>query len=152
VQWLIRKTHSALGKPMLVSSVLLVAVIPVVVILAGLGGCGGPREPMGDVSGKVTSGGKAATQVNVQFFRADGVPVGAAKVDPAGQFQFGRQIPAGNYGVAILPAVEETRDGAEAPGRKQLINQVPQKYWDHNTSGLIAQVKEGENSFTFEMR
>ena len=147
MQWFIDKTRSALGKPMLVSPVLFV-----VVILAGLGGCGGPREPMGDVSGKVTSAGKSATQVNVQFFGADGVPVGAAKVNPSGQFQFDRQIPVGDYGVAILPAVEETRDGAEDPGRKQVIDKVPQKYWDHNTSGFSAEVKEGDNSFTFEMR
>ncbi|MBN2296143.1 MAG: carboxypeptidase regulatory-like domain-containing protein [Pirellulales bacterium] len=147
MQWFIDKINLALGKPMHVSPVLLAAVI-----LVGLDGCGGPREPMGDVSGKVMSAGKPATQVNVQFFRADGVPVGAAKVNPAGGFRFERQIPVGNYGVAILPAVEETRDGAEAPGRKQVIDKVPQKYWDHNTSGFSAEVKEGDNSFMFEMR
>ena len=143
---LIEKNRPVSGNPMLVCIVLLVAVI-----LTGLDGCA-PREPMGRVSGKVMSAGKSATQVNVQFFRADGVPIGAAKVTPAGQFQFDRPIPVGDYGVAILPAVDETHVGAMDPGRWQIIAKVPQKYWNHNTSGLIAEVKEGDNSFTFEMR
>ncbi|MFH1266219.1 MAG: carboxypeptidase-like regulatory domain-containing protein [Planctomycetota bacterium] len=122
------------------------------VVAAGICGCGGPDGPAGKVSGKVTSGAGPLTEVNVQFLGTDGVPVAAAKVDESGEFELDQRIPTGDYQVVVLPIVEETEAGPENPAYIEAGKKVPLKYWDAKTSGLTAVVKEGDNSFTFEVR
>jgi hypothetical protein len=116
-------------------------------------GCGGSREPAGRVSGKVTSVAGPVTEANVQFVRADGVPIAVTEVDASGQFTFDSPIAVGDYRVAVLPIAEEvSAEDADPRRHQEVIKRVPQKYWDSHTSGLVATVKEGDNSFAFTLQ
>lgn len=123
------------------------------VVLATTCGCGGPKEPRGQVSGKVTSAAGPVTEANVQLVRADGVPIGVAILNASGEFTFQKAIPVGNYQVAVLPIVEEvSAEDADPRRHQQVIKRIPQKYWDAHTSGLTASVKEGGNALTFTLQ
>lgn len=123
------------------------------VVLATISGCGGPNEPAGRVSGKVTSPAGPVTEANVQLVRADGVPIGAASLNASGEFTFEKTVPVGDYQVAVLPIVEEVPAEDVDPRRHQeVIKRIPQKYWDSHTSGLNVTVKEGDNSLTLSLQ
>jgi len=123
------------------------------VLLAVASGCSSSKGPAGRVSGTVASKAGPATEANVQFVRADGVPIAVAVLSPAGEFRFAERIPVGNYRVAVLPIVEVTSAEDADPRRHQeLIKKIPQKYWDAQTSGLTVTVKEGENSFPLTLK
>ena len=123
----------------------------VAVLLAGLSGCGS-REPTGDVAGTLTLRGEPVTQGSIVFFEKVGVPAGVAELTPTGQFELERPIPVGKYQVAFQPPPDEAPAGAAAPNRETPLQEVPPKYWSETTSGFTAEVKEGENTFTFDMR
>ncbi len=123
------------------------------VILAVTCGCSGPKESVGQVSGKVTSAAGPVTDANIQFVRPDGVPIGAATLNTFGEFVLQKAIPVGNYQVALLPIVEEVSAEDVDPRRhEEVVKRIPQKYWDSYTSGLTASVKEGKNAFTFRLQ
>ncbi len=123
------------------------------VLPLGLCGCpGGSPGPTGNVSGKVSLGGEPLGQWEVVFYGADGVPGGSATLSPSGEFRLGQPIPVGDYQVAVAPPGEEAPAGEEAdPQRAKILEKVPPRYWDHTTSGLSAQVTEGDNTVTFEI-
>jgi hypothetical protein len=121
------------------------------VVLACLSGCGESRRPSGSVSGKVILEGQPLDEGQVVFYDADGVPVGAAKLTSSGEFRLDQPIPVGNYQVAVVPAEGEPPAGLEDAARFEAIKKVPEQYWSQTTSGLTAEVNEGDNSFTFEL-
>ncbi len=114
-------------------------------------GCSG-EGPTGDVQGTVTLDGQPFTQGSVVFFSAVGVPAGVAKLGLSGQFSLDEPLPVGEYQVAIQPGEDELPAGAENPNPGPPAVSVPPKYMSETTSGLTATVKEGENSFPFDMK
>jgi len=124
----------------------------VAALLVGLGGCGSSQGPTGDVAGTLTLRGEPVGQGAVVFFKPVGVPAGVAKLTPAGTFQLDRAIPVGQYQVAVQPPAEEAPAGAEDPNREKTLKDIPPKYWSEATSGFTAEVKEGDNAFTFDMQ
>jgi len=130
----------------------LLVVIAIAVYLIGLVGCGNATVPTGKVAGTVSLRGKPFDLGVVRFVKSDGVPVGSARLGPAGQFQFNEPIPVGDYRVAIVPPGEEAPAGAPAPRLDQAMKAIPPKYRSEGTSGFTATVKEGENSLAFEMQ
>lgn len=123
------------------------------ILLASTCGCGGAKGPAGRVSGTVAAKAGPVTEANVQFVRADGVPIAVAALNSAGEFSVAERIPVGDYRVAVLPIVEvTTAEDADPRRHQELIKKIPQKYWDAQTSGLTATVKEGENSFPFTLK
>lgn len=122
------------------------------IFVVGLGGCGKAAPPSGKVQGKVTVQGKSLEIGRVQFVKPDGVPVGSAKVNATGEFQFDAPVPVGEYRVAITPPGEEAPAGAPDPQLEKAMKAIPPKYRNDNTSGFKATVKEGDNSFTFDMQ
>ena len=147
MQSLVDETRLALRRPVPVPQCALVAVL-----LVGCCGCGASQGPTGKVAGTVTLRGGPVGEGTVVFFKAVGVPAGVAKLTPSGEFRLERPIPVGEYQVAIQPPAEEVPAGAEDPKLEEALKKIPPKYWSETTSGLAADVKEGDNSFAFEMR
>lgn len=135
-----------------VSGWALVAVLSVGVCGCSSEGKRGPTGPTGNVVGKVTLGGEPLDQWAVDFVKADIMHVASATLSSSGDFQFEQPMPVGDYQVAILPPAEEAPAGEEEDAKRaEVMKRVPEKYWSHATSGLTATVKEGDNSFTFEL-
>lgn len=66
--------------------------------------------------------------------------------------QYGSGIPLGSYKVSIEPPAPETRtDTAELVDAGDFAN-IPGKYRSFDTSGFTVEVKEGENTFDFDMK
>lgn len=123
-----------------------------VVLLASLGGCGKAAVPTGNVTGRVTAQGKPLSLGQVRLVKADGVPVGSAALTPAGEFQFDKPVPVGEYRVAIGPPGEAAPAGAPDPQLEQALKAIPPKYRHETTSGFVATVKEGDNAYRFDMK
>ena len=140
------KTWLALHRP-----VPLLGSASVVVLLVGLCGCGQSQGPTGNVTGKVTFAGDPVDQGEVVFFEAVGVPTALAELTPSGEFQLDEPIPVGEYQVAITPPPGNAPAGEEDPKFEEALKKIPPKYQSEVTSGFTAAVKQGDNSFTFEM-
>ena len=147
MQGFANKTWLAVLRPVPVPACAFVAAL-----LAGLCGCGQSQGPIGNVAGEVTFEGEPVDQGEVVFFEAVGVPAGVAKLTPSGEFRLDQPIPVGEYQVAITPPSGEAPAGEEDPEYDAALKKIPPQYQSEVTSGFTAVVKEGENSFTFEMR
>jgi hypothetical protein len=124
-----------------------------VVLITVIAGCGGtPAEPSGTVTGKVTLNGKPFELGVVTLVKPDGVPAGWAELSSTGEFRLPAPVPVGQYRVAIGPPDEDAPAGGPAPRLDAALKAIPPKYRNEATSGLTATVKEGENTFTFEMQ
>lgn len=122
-----------------------------VVCLCGLWGCG-PRTPTGRVSGKVTIGAQPVSEADVLLCRSsDGAAIAKASVGPSGEFAFVQPVPTGSYQVQIESTAQEEAPiaGETKPAPKP---KFPTKYQNCRTSGLTAEVKPGDNTFTFELK
>lgn len=102
--------------------------------------------------GKVTLKGKPFGLGVVVFVRPDGVPVGSAELRSTGEFQLPAPIPVGQYRVAIGPPEDDAPAGAPTPRLDAALKAIPPKYRNETTSGFASAVKEGDNTFTFEMQ
>ncbi len=120
------------------------------VSLVGLWGCGS-RVPSGTVSGKAMVGAEPLSEADVLFCREDGAAIAKATVGPSGSFTFAEPVPVGKYRVQIESTVQMAppESGKTQPPPKL---KFPAKYQDNRTSGLTAEVKAGDNSFTFELK
>lgn len=126
-------------------------------------GCGGTNfGPMGSVSGKLTMDGKpldAGTQL--LFMQMEKGYAGFALTDAEGNYQLKwmredktwTEMPVGSYKILVQPPevknVEElSADEMLAGGDKDLAPAkpvFPKMYQQHSTSGLVFEIKEGEN-------
>lgn len=122
------------------------------VILIGASGCGESTGPSGLVMGKVTARGRPVDLGHVLLVKPDGVPIGSAQLTPTGEFQFPEPVTVGEYQVAVLPTGEEAAAGVPDPKLERSLKTIPPKYRSETTSGFKAVVKEGDNSFTFQIR
>lgn len=113
-------------------------------------GCGRDRVPLGHVSGTVTYHGKPLEQGAVVFFPAqgrssigtikDGKIVDVSTYDPADGVSLGM------HKVTIT-----ARDNPQADMYKATKSIIPDRYSDANRSNLTADIKSGENQFTFAL-
>jgi hypothetical protein len=135
-----------------------------VFLLGSLIGCGTPRNPEWantvPVSGNVTYNGSPVEGATVTFRPASSQERGATGVtDASGQFRLmtyeanDGAIP-GSFRVTIQKTVVEgggETDDSLAPPPKT-VEHLPVRYRDPDTSGLVAEVKEGEeNEFPFAL-
>jgi hypothetical protein len=123
------------------------------VVVLGMCGCGGGnKEKTGDVVGKVTLEGSPITTGSISFISKQG-KTGAGELDANGDYKI-RKIVVGKYNVVVsppplpppgMPGSVKKAGQAEFPGH-------PKKYRSDLTSGLEAEVKEGENKFDFDLK
>ena len=142
--------------------------------VVALVGCGGPKwPPTYKSSGTVTLDGTPVERATISFYPLDGQKPANATTDANGAFEVtsfnaGDGAMLGSFGVAIekFPAVEiettpggtpydesmNTDEGPSADSEKDPVNELPEKYSDHEKSGLSATVTaDGENVFNFEL-
>jgi hypothetical protein len=125
-------------------------------IVVGLSGCGGAREKLWPVSGKVTFRGKPVVAGTIRFSNPRiGIDM-TAKLHSDGAYEMvmarGAGLPEGTYQVAIMPLRVEIPIGARvlppaAPDR----GDIPQKYRVLSTSRLTLTVKPERNRFDVDM-
>jgi len=119
------------------------SVLLITICCISLVGCGG--TPQGTISGNVTLDDAPLESALITLVKpADGMPVGSTTVTN-GAFAFSEPVPAGSYAVTIGPPEEEAPAGTDDAARAAKLQTVPNKYWSYQTSGLTAEVQEGES-------
>lgn len=119
-----------------------------------LGGCGGGGKdvgPTGEVEGTVTLGGEPLTEGSVAFYQESTGNTGGAELGPGGKFKFDAPTPVGRYLVSFQPPAPPQPDNAESDRLANLESNIPAGYQTGQTSEITAEIKEGPNSFTFEL-
>ena len=141
----------------------------------GFVGCGGPKwPPTYKCSGVVTLDGAPVDRATITFYPLDGQKPANATTDANGNYELtsfnaGDGATPGAFGVAIqkFPAIEieavpggkpfdesnNTDEGPSPDSEKDPVNELPEKYSNHEKSGLSATVvTDGKNVFTFELK
>jgi len=126
-------------------------------------GCGrkpppGPDlAPVHPVHGRITLPSKTPLRGGIIWFSPTEVNVGgkvryegAGLVDAQGNYKIGfanndAGVAAGEYKVTIQP-----REDVELPNSNS--NRIPAKYREQSSSPLIVTVKEGDNTFDFDLK
>lgn len=136
----------------------LAALVMLTVFSGVLAGCGESADapPLGQVSGKITFENKPVTEGMVNFAGDNGFG-SAAVIGADGTYsmssQHGDGIPLGKYKVNITPPPFDPGPPAadDAPVPPNPAN-IPAIYREFSTSGFTADVKEGDNTFDFDMK
>lgn len=116
-------------------------------------GCGGGNDigPSGEVEGTVTLDGEPLSEGSVAFYQASTGNTGGADLGPVGKFKFDVPIPVGSYQVSFQPAAPPQPDDAESDRLANEKSNIPVGYQMGETSQITAEIKEGPNTFTFEL-
>jgi hypothetical protein len=119
-----------------------------------LPGCGS-RLPMGQVSGRVTYDGRPVTAATVEF-RPEQGPAAFGSLDNEGRYVLRTKSPGdgvvvGKNVVSVVPVVEFNLLGNRKGKQPLQPSAVPEKYRRGETSGLVREVKPGNNVFDFEL-
>ncbi len=140
-------------------------------------GCGGgptgPTDPQAQVSGSVTNNGKPITlDSNVVFYNEEKGLTLTGKIDSLGKYSLSAGdprvgIPAGRYAVSIKPPVAAVAEVSQSsqdymkmmqnggkvapPKAENSAPDIPEKFRDYKTSKLVFEVKEGSNTFDFDL-
>ena len=126
------------------------------------------------MQGTVTLDGTPVERATITFYPLDGQKPANATTDANGNYELtsfnaGDGATPGSFGVAIqkFPAIEieaipggtpydesmNTDEGPSPDSEKDPVNELPEKYSNHEKSGLSATVvTDGENVFTFELK
>jgi hypothetical protein len=132
-----------------------VFVLSLAFLAMGLAGCSrGPA--VGDVSGKVTFGGKPVTEGTVTFINPTTGYVAAAGLQEDGSYAIATPeggLVVGDYVVMVNPLIYVDRSNPRTPPspvEKRAPN-IPEKYRNQGRTPLRASVKIGPNTFNFDM-
>lgn len=135
--------------PLIRSSIFCFLTVCTLGILVGCGGSNADNKIMGAATGKVTLKGKPVTDCRINFESTkDGIGVGS-ELKEDGSFTLEGEVPIGSYNVFITPPNDFSPANADSyVGLKK----VPPKYRQGSTSGLTAEIKEGDNEINFELK
>ena len=126
-----------------------------VVVLAGLAGCGSAGSALYPVSGKVMfTDGRVVPSGLVEFTPDDGTPPARGKIESDGRFMLTTGTQAGAVSGTHKIAVIQVNAGEQAPppGHKHKGFTVDRKYSRTETSGLTRQVRPDQaNVFEIEV-
>ena len=113
-------------------------------------GCGGDK-PAGTVAGTVAYNGSPVTAGSVNFLSKAGTGVAAtAKIDESGAYKVDGPLEAGDYAVYVAPPPpEQLPPGTKPPPPRKF--DVPPKFRDPGTSGVVVTVKSGKNDLPVEL-
>ncbi|RCS54477.1 carboxypeptidase regulatory-like domain-containing protein [Bremerella cremea] len=116
--------------------------------LAALVGCNIGASPSASVDGAVTLNGKPIPDGSIVLVNDQG-SIATAALQPDGSYSL--KCPPGKYLVAVTPPPEPDPLAPKNVGPAPKRIDIPRSYLDVGTSGLIAEVKEGGNSFDFDL-
>ena len=76
-----------------------------------------------------------------------------AKLGAGGRFELPRELPVGRYVVTVTPpVVMDMGDAKTSPGPvEKRVRDIPERYRRVGSSPLRADVKEGPNTFAFDL-
>jgi hypothetical protein len=148
----------------------------VLILPIGCGGPGGPVDPQAQVSGSVTNNGKPITlDSHVVFYNKEKGLTLTGVIDSLGKYSLSAAdpkvgVPVGRYEVTIKPPVPpvvevnpsspdymkmmQASQGAKsvsATGKANSAPDIPEKFNDPKTSGLVFEVKQGVNTFDLDL-
>lgn len=118
-------------------------------ILAG--GCGNSSPPQSRVSGAVSVNGEALDIGTVLFMANEGY---AASAELTADGTYALYCPPGRYHVAVCPPPlpdPMVSTNSDLATLEKANGKIPRIYQDVGTSGLVTEVKLGENSFDIQM-
>lgn len=127
-------------------------------------GCGdGDSVPRAPVKGQITTGGAPVSGATVVFENEALGVAQTATTDAQGNYEFrtfeAEGLPLGTYQVAVtsgrfMQPGEETKfvDVTKAPAAAPAGTTVPEQYAKAESSGLTAEVKEGNAPFNFDLK
>jgi hypothetical protein len=118
-------------------------------LLCGCSGSNRDKEKTGTVSGTITLDGKPFSDGVINFYDAKQGTAAKGVLQDGGRFTLDAPLPVGTYSVTVLPP-EMPAPQIGAKPKAAAVN-IPEKYRTNQKSDLTAEVKEGENSFKFEM-
>jgi hypothetical protein len=139
----------------------------------GCGGPAGPVEPQAQVSGTVTNNGKPVTLGSlVVFFNSEKGLTLSGALDSLGNYSLTAAdpkvgVPAGRWQVSIKPPAAPVVEMGNSPDYMKMMQgggpksvaaskpataaDIPEKFNDPKTSGLVFEVKPGPNNFSFDL-
>jgi hypothetical protein len=115
-------------------------------------GCGSSFEPRSKVSGSVSVNGEAVTAGTVLFLAEEGQGASATLTSDG---LYSLNCPPGRYHVAVCPPARPdplVATNADISAYEKLNKKIPTMYQDVGTSGIIAEVKLGQNSFDIQLK
>jgi hypothetical protein len=123
----------------------------------GLSGCGGAREKLWPVSGKVTFRGKPVAAGTIRFSNPQSGIDMTARFNSDGVYEVvmahGAGLPEGTYQVAIMPPRVNIPVGPTSPPPKPPVClDIPERYRVPSTSLLTLTVKPDHNRFDVDMQ
>lgn len=123
----------------------IVTALGIALLLAASAGCGG-KGAVAKVSGKVTVGGQPVTGAMINFISPETGLAASDELDAGGAYDIQTGLTPGTYKVFVVPA--SAADQPPMPGKpppKPSESTVPPKYRSDATSGLTAELQEGDN-------
>lgn len=150
------------------------AALLTLVAVVATSGCGGGTDPYqqtpegerAKVSGAVSYDGKPIPlDSNVIFYNKEKAATAAGKVDTLGNYTLSPSvekvgIPVGRYQVMIRPPEAPAAEVGSEDYKKAMMGQakkvampkeIPEKFHALETSGIVLEVKAGENKFDFDL-
>ncbi|HIE95479.1 MAG TPA: hypothetical protein EYQ63_00355 [Fuerstia sp.] len=122
------------------------------VLFLGCGGGGGKDlGPTGEVEGTVTLDGEPLAEGSVALYDQNSGNTGGGELGPGGKFKFTVPVPVGTYQVSFQPPDAPPPEDADADELANANATIPEGYQSGETSEIVADVKEGPNTFTFEL-
>ena len=112
-------------------------------------GCAKPVAT-GTVKGAVTLDGEPYDNAAVMFLSLQTGQAGTADIQSGGSFTLVDPLPVGSYKVFLTPKASTSNPEEAAP--VQIDTNVPDKYWNEASTDITADVKEGENTVTVELK
>lgn len=128
-------------------------------LLTLLAGCSGNSDqlPTGEVYGKVTYKGEPLTMGSVTFIPEGTGKAASGEIREDGTFTLstyseGDGATIGKHGVMIISERDTSDLPAESAEANVDLSLIPEKYgMSPQTSGLTAEVKEGDNEINFDL-
>ena len=119
-------------------------------------GCGTSVEavPSGTASGKITFNGKPLKQGRINFVSATTGTGVYSELQEDGSYEMSGEIPAGDYRVFFTPPGLGDAPPSEStkPKLNDALKDLPKKYKNEQSSDLQVVIKEGENTFDFDLK
>ena len=122
------------------------------VVLLGCGGGGKEIGPTGEVEGTVTLEGEPLSEGSVVFYNKSTGNTGGAELGSGGKFMCAVPVPVGTYQVSFLPSVDLAPGDQEADKQAVENDTIHDLYRSGETSEIAAEVKEGPNTLTFDLK
>jgi len=127
-------------------------VLAIALLATGCNGGKVSRGPEGAVTGRVITKGSLPSGTKIVFEHREKGIAAEALLAPDGSFSLPNVL-AGKNAVMVVAVPPPLPEDANAPAPKSdPEGSIPVKYASAETSGLSADVKEGPNSFEFEIR